>query len=400
MSIDTDAAFKESLLQLIDETRKAIDDILAGKESEGTETQLRILQDRLFEMAEEADSGQSIPKREKMARSYSRMFTDGWDSFDPLARHALRVLSYHLDHEKIYAPLTAEERTSLDKLKKHLEERRSRLVSWFEHPPSPVAPPSGFRPMPHQPDHQSLLRVHDDADERVESTRGKTERIREPNELSTFADQALIVGLTDYYRMRPTGEVVSALRYGLRLKRDAIARGCRLHAWDIHDLFCYAVAVDARPLIADLLALGHQTWDHDRIRPVPWLRTQILILFALVERRRQDASRLVDDLRVALFVDKLPSELEPDLPLMRNWYRLLRALVDLEGDTFNQNLAERMELRAAHFRAGGTIAPIALCDLHGLALCRIARDKGLTVTVQHVYLPLELLEVPAAEAGA
>jgi hypothetical protein len=72
-------------------------------------------------------------------------------------------------------------------------------------------------------------------------------------------------------------------------------------------------------------------------------------------------------------------------------YFLLRALVERKGVDFNKHLAERMLLREAHFTRGGTIAPIALIDVHGLALCRLALKRKLVPKINHVYLPLELL---------
>ena len=78
---------------------------------------------------------------------------------------------------------------------------------------------------------------------------------------------------------------------------------------------------------------------------------------------------------------------------MRNWYHLQKALVDRNGEVFNRLLAERMILRAASFTAGGTQAPIALVDVHALALCRLAQARGITVQGGHVYLPLLMLEI-------
>ncbi len=52
-----------------------------------------------------------------------------------------------------------------------------------------------------------------------------------------------------------------------------------------------------------------------------------------------------------------------------------------------------MELRAQSFRRHGTDAPIGALDLPGLGLCRLARERGLQVAIQHVYLPLPVLDL-------
>ena len=79
--------------------------------------------------------------------------------------------------------------------------------------------------------------------------------------------------------------------------------------------------------------------------------------------------------------------------MMRNMYHLLRALVERDETAFNTRLSERMPLREAHFTRGGTIAPIALIDVHALALCRLARQRGMKPAADHVYLPMQLLDI-------
>ena len=88
-----------------------------------------------------------------------------------------------------------------------------------------------------------------------------------------------------------------------------------------------------------------------------------------------------------LFVDRLPSELEPDLPLMRNVHHLLAALVVRDAVAFGERLTERLALRTAHFERGGGIAPSSLIDLQALAYLRLARQRTMAVAVpQHVWL--------------
>ena len=114
----------------------------------------------------------------------------------------------------------------------------------------------------------------------------------------------------------------------------------------------------------------------------------------LLQRSGTDTEvrELLEKCRLGLFVEKLPAELEPDLPLMRCWYHLLRAIILRDQAAFNQRLAERHELLAAYWKRGGGIAPLSLVDLGGLALLRTATARGLQPTpVDLPYLPANFI---------
>jgi hypothetical protein len=214
-----------------------------------------------------------------------------------------------------------------------------------------------------------------------------------------LAQQYLLLALTERFFKRPVTTVVENLRRGHAIARHAFAAGYPAHAWDVHHLFLGAVAVHDRRLADALIAMRQDRWDGDRVRPVPWLILRILACFALHRGDDARAAELIERHRLAVFVDRLPPELEPDLPEMRNVHQLLDALVRRDAQTFSARIAERMEIRARALRRS-PLDTSGLCDLAGLALCRFARSRGLAVTVRHVYLPLELLDIPPAPGPA
>ncbi len=210
--------------------------------------------------------------------------------------------------------------------------------------------------------------------------------------LATAADQYVILGLcswflkrTFYHGLRPN------LWRGSDCYFDALVHGAQPHAWDIERWLHIAIACRHAKLVDKLIALREEDWDTNRIRPVNWLVTRIRILMDLW---RGDDSRLAvlrENSRLGIFVDVVPEELKPDLPLMRNWHHLVTTVIDRDPQTLTRLLEERQTLRIAHLQAGGTIAPTGLVDLDAIALLRVARRRGLTVTVTSPYLPEELM---------
>lgn len=252
-----------------------------------------------------------------------------------------------------------------------------------------------MKSMPHHPDYESFrcmrhaaqlyLEEHEPQRE-SEFLRGNGEGFR------MLGDQRLVQGMIGYLYDMPLPEVAHHLRKGLADIRIAFELKAALHAWQVWDYFLYAAAVNDRPLAHSLASMPEDVWWNREIKPVPWLIRQVKAAFAIYRKEETVASRHLHDLHVLTFKEELPPELQPNLPEIRNYYRLLESILKKDSVVFNKSLEERTEIRADSFRRGGTIAPIALLDLHGLGLSRMARDRGISVTIQHVYLPLELLD--------
>ncbi len=207
-----------------------------------------------------------------------------------------------------------------------------------------------------------------------------------------LGEQRVILALIAYLHEEPLAKSVSLIRAGLGDIRTAFELRVVTNAWQLWDYFLYAVAVGDVSLAQFLAALRDRDWWNTDIKPAPWLVKQVKALFALF--RNEDAGRLLRDLKVMVFDEQLPEELEEMLPEIRGTYHLLDALHRRDAAAFNAHLAARMDVRAAYF--AGCIAPIALLDLHGVGLARLALQRKMLVTLRHTYFPAELLQIGPA----
>lgn len=210
----------------------------------------------------------------------------------------------------------------------------------------------------------------------------------------TAGHQWLTLGMLGYLYEEPTEKIADGIRKGLRDLRTTLEIGRETNAWEVWDFLCYALAVNDRPFARFLATMPRGLWFSDAIKPVPWLIQQVLAGFALFLELDRKAADLLAQLRVMVFDEELPVELEDELPLIRNACELLEALHRKDPAGFEKHLKTREKLRTDWFTAGGGAAPIALIDLHGLGLGRLARDRKMKFAVPHPYLPWELLEVP------
>lgn len=281
--------------------------------------------------------------------------------------------------------------------------------------------PPAVKRLPHAPDHHSMTIAYERAEEyrphspdpTDEGHRTYLERYqkdpsqadwmpREKDDLTAMnqgclrhADQAIIRGFVGYYLGNPLDEVRADLLRGCSLTAFRVGAGAHhLNPWEINDWLHIAMAVGHRGLAEALIGIRVEAWNTRDIRPANWLILRLRIVMDLWRGDERQVSFLLEQERVGIFIDRLPEELEPDLPEMRNVHHLLKALAAKDAAGFNARLAERMAIRASHYIRGGTVAPIACIDVHGLALCRLARDRGITPTVDHVYLPYGIMDLP------
>ncbi len=255
-----------------------------------------------------------------------------------------------------------------------------------------------LRQMPHAPDHGSLVAAAaafvNDPQADAQNQAAYSQR-KDGAWFEQSANLWLIRGLVDYYLGNDLRLVRGNLHEATQRFATAVTFGVRPHAWAMEQWLMTAIAVGNRNAVDALIALRLDDWDTSRIRPVNWLVTRIRLAMDLWRKDDSELNRLLEFSRLGIFVDKLPPELDPDLPLMRNWHHALAAAVGRKGDDLTTCLRQRMELRADHFRRGGTSAPIALIDLDALALIRLARQRGLDPKIDHVYLPYDLLGTPS-----
>jgi hypothetical protein len=247
------------------------------------------------------------------------------------------------------------------------------------------------RALPHQPDPPSLLLARTHANDAIERVSPGMASRRSPEENASLAGSHLSRGLVDHWLRKPFTQVRADLERAADLMATALPN-VPLHAWLYEQWQHLAIAINHPKLMSALWSLRQSDWNNDRIRPVDWLVCRIRML-DLLQRSDTDKElhELLEKLRLGLFVEKLPSELDTDLPLMRCWYHLLRAIILRDKTIFDQRLQERHELLATYWKRGG-IAPVSLVDLGGLALLRTARKRDLQVgQIDRPYLPADFL---------
>jgi hypothetical protein len=211
---------------------------------------------------------------------------------------------------------------------------------------------------------------------------------RSPEENAALASSHLTRGLVGHWLKMPPAVVRADLDQAAELMATALSH-VPLHAWLYEQWQHLAIAIGHAKLLHALWTLRQSDWDNDRIRPVDWLVGRIRLLDLLLRDGSEAGVRdLLEKCRLGLFVETLPSELAPDLPLMRCWYHLLRAIILRDVAAFDQRLAERHDLIAAYWKRGGGVAPLSLIDLGGVALLRTAQARGLRpAVVDRPYLP-------------
>ena len=207
-------------------------------------------------------------------------------------------------------------------------------------------------------------------------------------------DQWLLLGMLDYFYEAPPEKVAEKIRRGLADMCTAMGLWEPFNAWEIRDLFLYALAVNDTESARFISTMPEDIWYRSDARTVHWLVQQDQAAFALHHREEKEAAALLRNVRAMTFDQDLPVELKPDLPHIRNLVELLEAVQAEDGKAFQDHLEKRMKLRTDLYANGGECVPIALIDLHALGVCRMANDRDMKWECDHVYLPLDLLEVP------
>jgi hypothetical protein len=288
----------------------------------------------------------------------------------------------------------------------YLAERRSRIEAAQKAKRAAARarlPPS--RLLPHDPDPESIeIYRHASRDElaRWQPRLPGTDGLGNPTAESArhLAEQHLIQALTGHWFLKPVAETLAAMRRGCDYAVRGLPHDPTLHAWTYEQWQHIAIVAGHQALLDTLWGLRQEAWDTNRIRPVNWLVCRIRLLDLLHRGGAPDEVKdLLEKQRLGLFVEHLPSELEVDLPLMRNWYHVLRGIVLRDPALIAERLTERQRLLADHWTRGGGIAPVSLLDIGGWALLRSARRRGLTITLaESAYLPQAVLDTSETDS--
>jgi len=207
--------------------------------------------------------------------------------------------------------------------------------------------------------------------------------------LRLLGHEEILLGSCLYATGTSISEVAQPIRSGLADLRRALELEDRSDPWEVWDSFMTGLAVEDRSYTDFHIALPGLGWYDRDCTGLEWLLAQTAVVFALYRRDRREAQLRLADLHAYLFEATLPQPLQPDLPLLQNLHNLLDALLHKKSDSFSLHLGVRLEMLHTNYGA----SELRHLDLHGLGLCRLARDRSMEIRIKHGYLPLELLEV-------
>jgi hypothetical protein len=366
----------------------------------------------LIEIVELKTAGTSLPAIRRSEKFLGQVFSDAWSAFGnqvPLMNTITELDSYwyHNGNDWDVPPEGALDEASrvvvaefVPWSKRYLAERLVRIEAHQKQKRAEARarlPPS--RMLPHDPDPESVNTYRQYSRDELAKWQPRlpgTDGLGNPTTDSArqLAEQHLIAALTGHWFLAPIADTLAGLRRGCDYAVRGLSSDPALHAWTYEQWQHVAIVAQHQPLMEMLWNLRRETWDHARIRPVNWLVGRIRLLDLLHrDGAPEDLRDLLEKLRLGLFVEQLPSELTVDLPLMRNWYHVLRGIVLRDPAIITERLIERQGLLADHWTRGGGIAPVSMIDLGGWALLRTARLRGVKpVLFDHAYLPRELQE--------
>ena len=359
-----------------------------GDFDEGTPHQMRDIIDRLFIIREELVKGEVPEQRSRLANSRAWIFMDAWDRESRFGRY-VGIVMFLYDHKLIRGRIPPDYQNARSDMIR-MERIRQRTAEDELVKVLPTQVP-GTRKMPHHPDQKSLMNYLQACDSAI--SLGLPEEPKSSGSKRFFLGQQYFVrGRVWYWLERPGSDVVGDIRAGSRLCWSGIKSGYPAHIWNFQYLFLDSVAVRMDNEATGIIDSAEDAWNLSQTRPVPWLTARLRCMFTLHQHSKVAIGAYFEDFRLAAFVDKMLPELEKDVPLIHNSYRLLVALRDQAWPTLEERLAERMDLLVKHFWR--QVTPTALVDTFGLSVARWARERGYQVQLQHVYLPLDWLDVP------
>lgn len=350
-------------------------------------------------------TGRVPPLRTRQMKVIGRMFVDDWDPEDIDGPWAAGALGYYARNDQIAFDAEHYAKHRVAAIDAAIAEAPSlyeleELDYGWSTPDLPLAPP--MRDMPHQPHRRSLMMPRDAAAKFVQQSgdkRAEAVAKRGSDFLRTFASQHLILAFTDHWLSEPAASIRSHLIAAAQAQLEALRLGWHPNAWEIFDCLHLGIVCAMPELPKALVAAAINAFADERIRPIDflsWLNLSVL------DMERGDDHQLLThmhNLHDALFNREQPIEMESELPLWKASFEVLHALRHRQADSFNRTLVQRETERIRHYRRGGSSAPIALFDLHGLAWCAMAKRRGITPAIDHIYLPLAVLD-PTGDSSA
>jgi hypothetical protein len=115
-------------------------------------------------------------------------------------------------------------------------------------------------------------------------------------------------------------------------------------------------------------------------------------VFALDGEHDAEARLNAEMLHEMLTARPLDKSYQPAKRELSNLLALLACILEGDREGFHEALLERCELRREALADASGDASLSIIDWVALALACLAADRGMSVSVDHAYLPFVLLE--------
>ncbi len=228
----------------------------------------------------------------------------------------------------------------------------------------------------------------------VESTR---ERERDNGNGGFFhivATQWMELASLQYVFQREPAEVIESAARGIRDFLLGLEMGHAVEPLTVWQFFSAALALNDRPSAQFIITVPDEVLGFldDPESPLPLLVTAA---FVLATDQDSEVQLNLEMVHRILFEEPLDKAYYPMKAELANLYQLIAAILSRSATEFNERLLERCQIRVDRLNEDFDDDKPSVIDWTALGLVCLARARGLTTTVQHVYLPLQILEAAA-----
>jgi hypothetical protein len=205
------------------------------------------------------------------------------------------------------------------------------------------------------------------------------------------AGQWLELASLQYVFRRDPAEIVATVRRGLKDFVLGLELGDPVEPSTALEFFSVAVAVNDSLSAHGISGAPDETLGFldDPDDPFPLLVTAAFVYAADEDT---EAGLNLELLHGILFESPLDKAYYPMKKEMASLYNLMASIQGKDAAQFDRHLLERCRRRVDIFNTNDDDDKPSVIDWPALALVCFARDRGLPVTVQHVYVPRLILE--------
>lgn len=206
-----------------------------------------------------------------------------------------------------------------------------------------------------------------------------------------LANQWMDLASLHYLFQHAKLEIVHAAKHGVNEFILGLELGGEVEPFQALEFFASAVAIDEMACAHFITSAPEESlgFHYDPASPQPILVNAAFALLANEDSLLEPGLDTLDGLLI-----RHPEDIEPppNKTVLDNLYYILSAIKNRDAAAFNSRIDERCQIRAAQWGPDAVDDPPRVIDWLALGLVRFARERGLGVTTEHVYVPLQIIE--------